>query len=254
MLDRGLLPHLDRERIMALYRASPGNEEASGKFENVQSSAALAANFFGFFIGRPDEFPGLPGLELDGVPQTVTPEQSLRFPWSRGRHPWLDAVIVTEGMLVGVESKRFEPFRTKRPGSFAEAYFKHDWGPDMAHYCAMRDALADGSTTFRHLDAVQLVKHAFGIVTQARKTSNTAVLYYLYAEPTRWAGTTEAPIPDADRELHRQEVARFAEAVAGDEVKFASGCYADALALMSSSPIAEVRHHAEAVAAAFAPL
>jgi hypothetical protein len=38
-------------------------------------------------------------------------EYCARFPWSGGRHPWLDALAETPETIIGVESKRFEPYR-----------------------------------------------------------------------------------------------------------------------------------------------
>ena len=46
-----------------------GNEIATGKFDSPESSAALAANAFGFFLQRASELPGPsapPGHRLDG--------------------------------------------------------------------------------------------------------------------------------------------------------------------------------------------
>ena len=40
-----------------------GNELTSGKFHSVESSAALAANTFGYFLERPGEMPRLPGTD-----------------------------------------------------------------------------------------------------------------------------------------------------------------------------------------------
>jgi len=52
----GVPEHLVRQ---ALDRAG-GNELASGKFANPESSAALAANGFGWFIERPALLPAFP--------------------------------------------------------------------------------------------------------------------------------------------------------------------------------------------------
>jgi hypothetical protein len=254
MLDRGLLPHLDRERILPHYQASPGNEVTSGKFENSHSSAALAANFFGFFVDRPADFPGLPDSPIKEPITSLLPEQCLRFPWARGRHPWLDAVIIADNTIMAVESKRYEPFRPKRPGHFADAYFNHDWGAGLAHFAALRDIIANGSILFRHLDAVQLIKHAFGVATQARKSGRNPILYYLYAEPNHWLDGGRTPVLESARSMHRSEIAKFANLVAGDEVRFVSGNYVDALSIVAQSPQSDIRSHADAVAVAFAPL
>jgi hypothetical protein len=250
-LRDGLLPHLDRERIHACYRASPGNEIESGKFANPKSSAALAANMFGYFLDRPGDFPGIPGLSLSAPIQSVCVERSLRFPWSGGLHPWLDAVVETDSELVAMESKRFEPFRSKQPGSFSEAYLKPVWGAEMDRFQALRDALSSGAAVFERLDAVQLVKHALGLLTQASKSNKKPVLVYLYAEPRYWPDGTI--IPEDWRRTHRSEIERFADAVSGDVVSFCAVSYFALLEAAQASRSSDVKRHAKAVAAAFQP-
>jgi hypothetical protein len=246
----GLLPHLNRARILASLAASPGREVESGKFASPESSAALAANTFGFFLDMPAAFPARETLGLDAPALSVELERSLRFPWSGGRHPWLDAVIETRDALVGIESKRYEPFRAKAPGSFSAAYSRPVWGSHMVRYEAMRDRLRDDPARFAHLDAVQLVKHAFGLVNQAGRIGKRPVLVYLHAEPRCWPDGREVPATTARR--HEAEVAAFAEAVVGDAVAFAALTYSALLDGFACSPSAEVRHHAGAVRAAFA--
>src|SRR5262245_61736418 len=124
-----LLPYLSADKIMAAYAAAPGNEIDSAKLSNPESSAALAANVFGYFIDRPEEFPlsAIFGQTAE-VPCRVDIECELRFPWSGGLHPWLDAVIETDNWLIGLESKRYEPFRGCKPAAFSEAYQRKVWG------------------------------------------------------------------------------------------------------------------------------
>jgi len=252
MLDRGLLPGLERDLIMAAYAAAPGKEADSGKFVSPESSAALVANAFGFFLNRPADFPLSAVLGMDASVRSVAIERCLRFPWRGGLHPWLDAVIETDGALIAIESKRYEPFRPKRTGTFSQAYSRPVWGADMARYEALRDTLIHDAADFKLLDAAQLVKHAFGAVTQARLSAKKPHLVYLYASPDRWPGGR--PIPESLHALHRQEVARFADLVRDDEVEFRSLSWHDLLHALRNSPLLEIQRHASAVAAAFAPL
>ena len=46
-----------------------------------------------------------------------------------------------------------------------------------------------------HIDAVQLVKHAYGLRTQGLKRARGAVLVYLYAAPARWANGKPVDLP-----------------------------------------------------------
>ena len=56
------LPGVPGPDIEAIFEAAPGNEIGTGKFDNPESSAALAANAFGFFLNRASDLPALPGV------------------------------------------------------------------------------------------------------------------------------------------------------------------------------------------------
>jgi hypothetical protein len=178
-----LLDHLPKNEILARYQAAGGKEVLSGKFSNPQSSACLVANAFGFFIGCPDRFSMPIECLAEGAATEVLLEAQLRFLWAGGYHPWLDVVVETPGDLVGIESKRYEPFRDAKSVEFSNAYSRPVWGDSMKPFEAMRDALASGTRRFHFLDAAQLVKHAFGLRTQAQKRGKVGSLMYLYGEP-----------------------------------------------------------------------
>lgn len=109
--DIDLLPGLPAERILACYANAPGKEIESGKFASPKSSAALAANASGYFLDRTNELPHLPGCGGLGWPaKHIELKVLLRFPWSGGRHPCLDAVAETATALIGrVEEVRTVP-------------------------------------------------------------------------------------------------------------------------------------------------
>ena len=247
-----ILPHLLVETIFEAYAKAGGDEIASGKFESPESSAALAANTFGYFLGlaskgaRAAEFPVEGHFAFLKTPiDALWLEKELRFPWSGGHHPWLDAVIENEGWLVGIESKRYEPFRGKKDSGFSDAYSRPVWGPDMSPFERMRDALSMGSTKFQHLDAVQLVKHAFGVRTQAATRKKGAALVYVYAEPRAWPDGMK--IDEADIARHRKEVSHFADMVAGAEVSFSALSYRELMNIFTSAHNAPLHEHAHLV-------
>jgi hypothetical protein len=125
MPDDGILPGLPRERVLAAYRKAAGNEIDSGKFFHPESSAALVANTFGLFLDAAHPLPLLPDTDTWGWPATsVELECSLRFPWAGGRHPWFDALTETAKVVIGVESKRYEPYRGKKLPAFEETYWR----------------------------------------------------------------------------------------------------------------------------------
>jgi hypothetical protein len=98
----------------------------------------------------------------------------------------------------------------------------------------MRDALRSGAVGYNHLDACQLVKHAFGLVTESRRRGLRPILYYVFAEPNR-SGTRN--IPPAEIFAHRLELEAFAEAVRGDEVAFHSSSYCEWVSAWSGAPM-----------------
>jgi hypothetical protein len=240
------LPGVPADAVHSALSRAPGNELASGKFDSPESSSALAANAFGWFLDRPALLPALHGVPM-GRPDVVELEAEMRFPWSGGRHPWLDAALTTATTLVGVESKRYEPFRPGKATTFSEAYDSREWGPGMAGYDALRAALSDGRLAYRHLDAVQLVKHAYGLRTQAQKRARGAVLVYLHAAPAAWANG-KALDPAAIR-AHAAEVRDFAARVKGQDVTFAALRWADLLKQWAGVPA--LTDHAAAITARF---
>jgi len=249
MTDRPspFLPGVPEDLIRAALAAAGGKEIESGKLDSLESSAALAVNAFGWFIGRPRDLPPLPTLtDLDWPAMRVDVERQMRFPWRGGRHPWLDAAVETQTHLVGVESKRFEPFRDAKSVSLSDAYDRDVWGRRMAPFTRMRDGLRAGDVRFVHLDAVQLVKHAFGLVTEGNRTGKSPVLLYLYAEPAMRGTSVIAPETLA---RHRAEIATFASAVADAGVRFAACSYREWFADWTS----DVRSHADALLSRFQP-
>lgn len=246
-LHDGLLPYLDRDQIIARYRASPGNEIDSGKFASAESSAALAANTFGIFLGQSGNVIDLPGIDLSRPIQSVELEKELRFPWTGGRHPWLDVVVETGTQLIGIESKRYEPFRTKASSAFSDAYLRPEWGSGMRGYEVARDAIRDGTETFRHLNAVQLVKHSLGLLTQSR--GKRPVLVYLYAEPLFWPDGRA--ISATALRAHREEIDRFGDIVSGSTVAFVAISYAQLFDAMEASGSPVVRDHCRTIRTVF---
>lgn len=218
-----LLPGVPADCVIAALSAAGGNEIASGKLASPESSAALAVNVFGWFIERPTDLPPFPPLvDLDWPALRVDVERQMRFPWRGGRHPWLDAGVETSAHLIGVESKRFEPFRDAKTVSLSKTYDRDVWGNEMGPFASTRDALRSGKMTFAHIDAAQLVKHAFGLVTEGHRIGKKPVLLYLYAEPLMRGSTMITPEAHAK---HRTEINTFSAAVAGAAVRFAACSY-----------------------------
>lgn len=236
------LPDLPVDGILECLKRAPGNEIRSGKFDSPESSAALVANAFGWFLNRPRELPPLPGVPAGQV-ETVTLSAEMRYPWTGGRHPWLDVGIETSTTLIGIESRRYEPFRPGKQAGFAELFDRPEWRQTMPAYTKMRDDLVAGKVDFDAVNAVELIKLAYGIQTRAEKRAVGGVLVYLYAEPKRWANGK--PVDPARIEQHRKEVAKFARMVAGDAVVFVAIRWSDLLNQWAQLPA--LKAHATAL-------
>ena len=118
------LPVVPCSEIEEIYNSAPGKEIASGKFDSPESSAALAANTFGFFLNRLGDLPPLPECEdVESPASSLALEKTVHLPWRGGNHPVLDVLITTPSALIGIESKRFEPFRDKPEAHFSDAYW-----------------------------------------------------------------------------------------------------------------------------------
>ena len=239
------LPGVPEATVREIYGRAAGNEIASGKFASPQSSAALAANGFGWFLERPSNCPLFPSVaEIGGPVRTVAIERELRFPWGGGRHPWLDAVLWTDTHVIGIESKRHEPFRDSKVAKLSDAYDRDVWGEAMQGWCAMRDLLRAEPRRYKHLDAAQLVKHALGLATESARSGLHPVLVYLYAEPLDACRNPEVAFL-----AHRREIEDFHAIVAGNRVRFATCSWRGWLACFTE----RAADHARAVHEAFAP-
>jgi hypothetical protein len=241
------LPGVDVDAVLASLSKAAGKELESGKFSSPESSSALAVNAFGWFVCRPRLLPQLPGAPTLNDVEHVEVEYCARFPWAGGRHPWLDAMIETPSLIVGIESKRFEPFRDKKRAILSDAYNRPVWGSEMEPFERMRDTLRADPCRFEFLDAAQLVKHAFGLVTDSARKSKHAHLHYLFAEPQARAGKT---IPVSDFAQHRREIEVFAEEVQGAAVSFSACSYREWLLNWTGK---DVEAHAHELTRAFAP-
>jgi hypothetical protein len=177
-------------------------------------------------------------------------EATVRFPWRGGRHPCLDALIETSGEIIGVEAKRYEPFRLKPHKKHSEAYGRKVWGEKMGAYLSL--LRGDSTRRFIRLDAAQLAKHALALRTAVQTGAakgKRPVLMYLYAEPQGWPDGRA--IPEEHLAEHQRELHDFTSLVREDEVTFRSCSYRELLAAWQSCNDARISAHANAVLARF---
>jgi len=218
------LPDIPTQHILERLKMAGGNEIESGKLLSPQSSAALVVDSFGPFIKLPKALPQIPGLSSkDWPPSFVDIEYQVRFPWSGGRHPWLDAVIKTDNEIIGIESKRFEPYRDSKAAHFSDAYNRDVWGVNMQAYTDVRDALISKAVVYRYLDAAQLVKHAFGLRTEGiMREKKAPSLLYIYIETPH-----KSPVSFTRQDVkdHQAEISHFSKQVENADVTFVALSY-----------------------------
>jgi hypothetical protein len=243
------LPDLPVEGILDCLKRSPGHEYRTGKMDGPDSSAALVVNGFGWFLNRADQLPAMQGVP-SGQVTSLTLEAEMRYPWKEGRHPWLDVGMESATTLIGLESRRYEPFRPAKNTGFSEIYDRPVWREKLPKFTQLRDDLVAGRVVFEALDAVQLVKSAYGIWTRAEKRASGAVLIYLYADPVSWASGKN--VDPARKALHRRELAEFSNLIAGDGVTFVRMRWSDLLAQWAGVPA--LAAHAAGLQAMFGDL
>ena len=126
----------------------------------------------------------------------------------------------------------------------------------MKGFEQIRDSLRDDARRYGFLDAAQLVKHAFALRSQVHRSGVHCglkpILFYIHADPEYWPRTEER-VDVAAKAGHRDEIARFARLVEGDEVVFVSCPYQRLLEAWRHDHGQEIRAHAAAVMARFAP-
>ena len=251
------LPGVPVADVQRSIDAAPGNEIGSGKFDSSESSAALAANAFGFFLRRLQTLPPLPGCPDTSWPaRSLSLETTIRFPWRGGQHPVLDSLVATTSTLIGIESKRFEPYRGNKAVGFSKTYWRPVWGERMKGYERVRDSLRDNPRIYAFLDAAQLAKHAFGLRSEVHgrgvHRGLRPILFYVYAEPARWPGSGR-PVDAAAIAGHPEEIARFARLVEGDELAFVPCTWRRLLETWRHEGSAEIAAHSAAVTVRYSP-
>ena len=233
--QENLLPGIDPLRVEADLRGK-GGSELEGKFRAAHSSAALAVNSFGYFLGgeMPLPIPGFAELQFDRF-------EGL-FPTGVGRMPpHLDAVAHNDETVVAIESKCLEYFTPKR-AKFASNYFEKivdkrrdgPWFSEMVR-------LSEQPRTYAHLDAAQLIKHAFGLEYTVQ---GSVALLYVFWEPTD--ARSHALFAE-----HRSELADFAGRVAGGKTQFSYMSYPELWAHWGTSGSASLAAHVKLLRARY---
>ena len=227
--------------LTGICRSDFENDLPSGcnspKLRSVRSSAMLATNCFAPFKRHSTDLSILGESKFE----KITFEK--RCPVSneiRGAPPQLDVVFEKEEKVIAIESKFTEYLKSKKP-EFKKIYEEkiNDDRRDGKWFKEMMRLRVEKSATdfYKHLNAEQLIKHAFGL---ARKFhGKSIVLLYLYWEP----GNAD----DYENiKTHRKEIEKFTCRVASDEISFKAMTYRQLWKTWESkSPPAWLREHVQ---------
>jgi hypothetical protein len=201
--EDNLLPSLSTDQIRELRRqlmTGDGHELDYGKngerpdAHAANSSAALACNAFGIWIGREH------ALRIDGIggfsePLKVEAKQRI---FRGGRHPNLDGLAVGDDVVMGIESKLTEPLARHGPSSWSDAYGRDSCRALLSGgWQQALDEARTGVYNTEYLDVAQLLKHALGVSKQ--HPGRERHLLYVHWEPTDGDALPEV-------RTHRQEV------------------------------------------------
>jgi hypothetical protein len=206
-----LLPAVSVEDFEAELSAGDGNELET-KFRAAHSSSGLAVNCFAPFRSRIGDLAMPMAMGFNDLCFERKCPTGLRG----GRAPNLDVVLSGPSHVIGIESKLTE-YLTRHRAAFSSAYAEQirDARRESGYFRVMLH-LMEEPETYAWLDAAQLIKHAFGL---ARTFPDREVtLLYLYWEPAN---------PESSPEFarHRDEIAAFAERVAGSTPAFTAMSY-----------------------------
>lgn len=187
-----------------------GRPGRPAKMSALHSSSALAVNVFDHWTNR-DRSPLQRALGLPSVIVRVDFECKCATGLS-GNPPNLDVALpLRDGTVLAIESKFTEWMTAKRPRlpDFATKYLSRErrlWEVRGLVRCQrLAEAVADGSEQFRHLDVLQLLKHALGLATCYPGRFSLGYCYAYQSGPKQ--------------ELHAAEVQRFDDFV-GPEIQF----------------------------------
>jgi hypothetical protein len=208
---QNLIEGVRLEDFEADLRLGDGNE-MNGKFRAAHSSSALAVNTFAPFKTNAAAL-RLPG---GGDFANLNFERKCPHGLVGRRSPNLDVLTDGPNGVIAIESKCLEHLSPHK-AKFAQAYEDQIKGErrQTVWFREMQQLVKEPST-YRWLDAAQLVKHAFGVAYTFGETP--AALLYIFWEPSN---------PEAYPifSQHRAEVNRLAASVVGSKPEFVAMSY-----------------------------
>jgi len=182
------------------------------KFQAIFSSSALAVNTFLPVKENPKKF------SIKKYKYLTNMEFEKKCPTGlRGTPPHLDVFIENEQVQIYIESKFLEIF-SKSKNKFAPSYDKIVKEIKPNSWISTYLKIKNNRIAFEYLDAVQLIKHYFGI--KKKNSIKKKVLLYVFWEPINFK---EHDIFTK----HRDEIIQFKKMIDEKDVKFETISYLD---------------------------
>lgn len=217
-----LVEGIDAEAVRKVFTTadSRGLGSRQPRLYAANSETMLLVNVFAPWLRD------LSALELLGLKGFADLRFEVRLPAATDQAAtWLPALLIAPAGVVGIESD-CTGFLSGHPVKFPEAteQFWED-RPENGWRREMR-ALADGSHGYDRLDAARLIKLYMGLRLLLEAAAGEdervapATLLYLYWDPLNAARFTEC-------DEHHAEIARFADAIAESDIRFAAMSYFD---------------------------
>ena len=200
-----------------------GRPGKRGKMRALHSSSALAYNLFEYWRRRDAS---LLATSLHLPTPIVGVEFERKYPTGLpGKAPNLDIVLTLQsGSVTAIESKFLEPYGGRRSKSgFKAKYLESESGMWRDAGCPNCQKLAERlyskASSFRLLNAEQLLKHILGLAASAKKWE----LLYLWHE-----------VPGPATDEHTAEAEEFARIVVSDGIGFRALSYQSVFAEMKA--------------------
>jgi len=154
------------------------------KFNSISSSASMAVSTFAPWKNRLSKlsinlgsklFTGFNKLEFEHIAKTAIPGAK--------KHPNLDVWLESDNAILAVECKFCEFLNGKKRQSLHKVYkrFSSEQKMDSPWVSAIKHFTDDkGKCKFNYFEAVQIIRHYFGVLNSGQKEKN---LLYLYWHP-----------------------------------------------------------------------
>jgi len=208
--EENVLPEINKNLFYDELKNGDGSEfkpqgDNPPKFYSLASSSALAVNSFAIWKKNNNK----KELIIKNFSNFDTINFERKFKNGlQGNNPNLDIVLENPNTILAIESKFLEPL-DKKTGEFKKSYFKTEDHRSNSKWYELMRKINNNQINFDYLDAVQLLKHFYGVCYE--KNNKNKTLMYLYWEPKEMKN--ESPY-----DVHRKEITKFNNLVKGDHL------------------------------------